>query len=97
MEPIKIVLVDMPRMLREIVSQVVAAQPDMEIVRELEIVRLVDAGLSNKEIAGRLCIEVATVKNHVHNILEKLGVERRAQAAELLRSEHARGRAAGTV
>ena len=36
MEPIKIVLVDMPRMLREIVSQVVAAQPDMEIVRELE-------------------------------------------------------------
>jgi DNA-binding NarL/FixJ family response regulator len=49
--------------------------------RELEIVGLIDAGLSNKEIAQRLCIEVATVKNHVHNILEKLHVHRRAEAA----------------
>ncbi len=40
--------------------------------RETEIVSLIEAGLSNKEIAGRLNIEVSTVKNHVHNILDKL-------------------------
>src|SRR5436853_2470 len=42
--------------------------------RECEVVRLIDDGLSNKEIARGLGIEVATVKNHVHNILEKLQV-----------------------
>jgi two-component system, NarL family, nitrate/nitrite response regulator NarL len=53
--------------------------------RESEIVRLIDEGLSNKEIAIRLGIEVATVKNHVHNLLEKLRVHRRAEAAAQLR------------
>jgi two-component system, NarL family, nitrate/nitrite response regulator NarL len=53
--------------------------------RELEIVRLIEQGLSNKEIAGRLGIEVATVKNHVHNLLEKLRVHRRGEAASYLR------------
>jgi DNA-binding NarL/FixJ family response regulator len=53
--------------------------------RELEIVALVDQGLSNKEIASNLCIEVTTVKNHVHNILEKLHVHRRGEAAALVR------------
>lgn len=53
--------------------------------RELEILALIDRGLSNKEIAYGLSIEVATVKNHVHNILEKLNVSRRAEAAVLLR------------
>jgi DNA-binding NarL/FixJ family response regulator len=53
--------------------------------REQEIVALIDRGLSNKEIAHGLSIEVATVKNHVHNILEKLNVTRRAEAAALLR------------
>lgn len=53
--------------------------------RECEIVRLVDRGLSNKEIATELGIEVATVKNHVHNILEKLDVHRRGEAAARLR------------
>jgi two-component system nitrate/nitrite response regulator NarL len=54
--------------------------------RELQIVRLIDEGLSNKEIARRLYIEVATVKNHVHNILEKLQVRGRVEAAIELRS-----------
>ena len=54
-------------------------------VRELEVVELVDQGLSNKEIAHRLCIELPTVKNHVHRILEKLGVRRRADAAAMIR------------
>jgi DNA-binding NarL/FixJ family response regulator len=53
--------------------------------REREILRLIDDGCSNKEIAQRLSIEVTTVKNHVHHILEKLGVRRRAEAAAALR------------
>jgi two-component system, NarL family, nitrate/nitrite response regulator NarL len=53
--------------------------------REREIAELIVGGLSNKEIAMRLQIEVPTVKNHVHHILEKLGVTRRAQAAAHLR------------
>ena len=53
--------------------------------RQREIVALIDEGLSNKEIAGRLSIELATVKNHVHNILEKLQVSRRGEAAAVVR------------
>ena len=53
--------------------------------REVQIVRLIDEGLSNKQIAGRLSIELATVKNHVHSILEKLQVERRGEAAAQVR------------
>lgn len=49
--------------------------------RELEILRLVAEGLSNKEIAKRLVITEGTVKNHVHNALEKLHMENRIQAA----------------
>jgi two-component system, NarL family, nitrate/nitrite response regulator NarL len=47
--------------------------------REREIAELIGDGLSNKQIARRLSIELATVKNHVHNILRKLGVTRRDQ------------------
>lgn len=47
--------------------------------RECEIAALIADGLSNKQIARRLSIEPATVKNHVHNILSKLGVSRREQ------------------
>jgi DNA-binding NarL/FixJ family response regulator len=53
--------------------------------REHQIVELIAEGLTNKEIARRLSIEVATVKNHVHNILDKLQVRRRADAAAQLR------------
>ncbi len=49
--------------------------------RELEILRQVAAGDSNKEIAVRLYITEGTVKNHVTNILGKLGVRDRTQAA----------------
>jgi DNA-binding NarL/FixJ family response regulator len=54
--------------------------------RERHILELIDQGFSNKEIATQLCIEVSTVKNHVHNILEKLHVNRRSQAAALMRA-----------
>ena len=49
--------------------------------RELEVLQLVTEGLSNSEIAGRLFIVEGTVKNHLHNILEKLHLENRLQAA----------------
>ena len=49
--------------------------------RELEILRLVASGASNKEIAAALFIAEGTVKNHVTNILGKLGVRDRTQAA----------------
>jgi two-component system nitrate/nitrite response regulator NarL len=52
--------------------------------REREVAALMRQDLSNKEIAIRLRIEVATVKNHVHNVLDKLNVHRRADAARLL-------------
>jgi DNA-binding NarL/FixJ family response regulator len=58
--------------------------------REVEIVRLIEQGLSNKEIAGRLGIQVATVKNHVHNLLEKLRIHRRAEAADRLHGRFGR-------
>jgi two-component system, NarL family, nitrate/nitrite response regulator NarL len=55
-------------------------------LREREIVELMRDGLTNKEIAQRLCIEVATVKNHVHNILDKLDVRRRGDVATAIRA-----------
>ena len=55
--------------------------------REREIVVLMGEGLPNKQIARRLGIQNATVKNHVHSILGKLGVSRRAEvAAQLFQS-----------
>lgn len=48
--------------------------------RERQIAPLIAQGLSNKEIAQRLNIEVATVKNHVHHLLGKLGVGSRLEA-----------------
>jgi len=64
-------------------SSPVIKQPLVEPLseRELEVVRLVVAGISNKEIADQLVITVGTVKNHMSNILGKLGVRNRWEAA----------------
>lgn len=51
--------------------------------RETEILRRVAAGLQNKEIAQELAISLATVRNHVHNVLEKLGVHSKLEAVSL--------------
>jgi two-component system, NarL family, nitrate/nitrite response regulator NarL len=59
--------------------------PPKLTARELEVLVLLDDGLSNQQIARRLCIELATVKNHVHHILEKLQIERRGEAGAYLR------------
>lgn len=48
--------------------------------REIEILRLVCHGLSNREIADQLVLSVGTVKSHIHNIFGKLGVRDRPQA-----------------
>ena len=48
--------------------------------RELEVLHLMADGLSNQQIADRLIISLSTAKNHVHNIIEKLGVRARTQA-----------------
>lgn len=53
--------------------------------REREISVLMARGLTNKEIAAALVIGPSTVKNHVHSVLQKLGVRRRVEAAALLR------------
>jgi len=54
--------------------------------RELQIAHLIDCGLTNKEIGRQLGIEAATVKNHVHNICEKLEVHRRGEVAGRIRT-----------
>jgi DNA-binding NarL/FixJ family response regulator len=54
--------------------------------REREVLMLIERGMTNKQIATNLGIEVRTVKNHVHNLLEKLRVRRRGEAAARLRS-----------
>jgi DNA-binding NarL/FixJ family response regulator len=53
--------------------------------RESEILQHIDRGLSNKQIARALNISCATVKNHVHHILQKLQVGRRTEALARLR------------
>ncbi len=55
-------------------------QPDPLTPRETEILRLMAAGFSNKEIANSLRVAEGTVKNHVSNILSKMGVRDRTRA-----------------
>lgn len=55
-------------------------RPDPLTDRETEILRLMAGGYSNKEIASSLCVAEGTVKNHVSNILSKLGVRDRTRA-----------------
>ncbi|MBK8901625.1 MAG: response regulator transcription factor [Anaerolineaceae bacterium] len=54
--------------------------------REEEVLTLINAGLTNQEIADKLYIECGTVKNHVHKILKKLDVNNRQEAAYVLQS-----------
>ncbi|KRE26665.1 hypothetical protein ASG82_08960 [Mycobacterium sp. Soil538] len=49
--------------------------------REIQVLHMLELGRSNQEIALELSIAVHTVKNHVHNLLTKLGVNTRAEAA----------------
>ncbi len=78
-----------PAYVREILSTIQSEQGDETQVsslaeplseRELEVLRLVVAGLSNREIANDLVISLGTAKTHIHNIYGKLEVSSRAQA-----------------
>ena len=74
-------------LLRRVGALATGRKPDAPIPltrREREVAALMREDLSNKEIASRLRIEVATVKNHVHNVFDKLRVHRRQDAARLL-------------
>jgi DNA-binding NarL/FixJ family response regulator len=57
----------------------VTAAPELT-QRERDVLTLISHGLTNKEIARSLSIEISTVKHHVHSLLSKLGVARRADA-----------------
>lgn len=54
--------------------------------REAEVLRLLSLGLTNRQIAERICYSQGTVKNVVQCIIEKLGVSDRGQAAEILQA-----------
>ena len=58
--------------------------------RELEILGLIASGLSNREIADRLCVSENTVKTHSSRLVDKLGARRRTQAVQL-------GKASGLI
>ncbi len=63
-----------------------AAEALVLTAREIQILRMLEMGLSNRDIADQLCIALHTVKNHVHSVLGKLRVGTRAQAAAVSRS-----------
>lgn len=64
-------------------------QNDIKLTaRELEVIHLIAEGLPNKAIAQRLFIETQTVKNHVHNILDKLQLQNRLEAVQYARENN---------
>ncbi|MDN5938243.1 MAG: LuxR C-terminal-related transcriptional regulator, partial [Salinisphaera sp.] len=65
--------------LEEMESQAVQLR-DTPTPRELELIRLIEAGLTNKQIAARVDLSVATVKWHLYNLYNKLGVSSRSAA-----------------
>jgi len=67
-------------------TQIGALPPDSLNLtqREIEVLEMVQQNLTNQQIAERLVIEIGTVKNHVHNILNKMGVGSREDAANLM-------------
>ena len=61
--------------------------PDVELtVRQSQVARLLERGMSNKEMARELDLSVGTVKHHVHGVFDRLGVNRRSQAMRIVRN-----------
>ena len=63
-------------------SRVAVSDPPLT-PREREVLCLIAAGLQNKEVAQKLGLSLATVRNHVHNVLEKLGLHSKLEAVAL--------------
>ncbi len=75
------------RRLSALASQRPPASKELVLTaREIQILRMLELGLANRQIAEELCIAIHTVKNHVHSLLTKLGVSTRAQAAVVART-----------
>ncbi len=72
------------RMFPKVENKMEGGAPVKLTSRELEVLQFIGEGLTNQEIAARLVVEVGTVKNHVHSILEKLNVSSRDEAASYL-------------
>ena len=77
-------------LLRALFHKEEAAKPPREMPEALtrrqgEVLVLIGRGLSNKEIARELSVSLSTVKHHVHHVLEKLQLPRRAQAMRVVR------------
>ncbi len=76
-----------PTIARKLIRELSAPPPDLKPTvdplteREVEVLRLVAQGLSNDDIAGRLVVSERTVRTHVSNILDKLHLANRTQAA----------------
>lgn len=72
-------------------SRISAAGPDNNAIdlltsREIDVLRELSKGLTNREIATSLYISEYTVKNHLHSILDKLGVSNRREAVKFVRN-----------
>ena len=83
------------RLMRRLAALAASAQPATTALgaltdREQEVLALLADGLPNKLIAARLRIQPATAKNHVHNILHKLDLRGRVEAASVLNRERSR-------
>jgi len=81
-----------PSVTRRLLGQFARTLPEQRAIpatlsalteREADVLRLLAAGLSNAELAGRLYVSEATVKSHVSSLLRKLGVRDRVQAVIL--------------
>ena len=77
-------------LLRRVYAFAAQANPDASTdaltAREIEILELIEQGMTNQQIATRLSLTVNTVKNHVHNLLGKLGVGSRTDAVGVFRA-----------
>jgi DNA-binding CsgD family transcriptional regulator len=65
-----------------------SAAPSIMTPRETEVVRLIAAGLSNKEIAGELCVSVRTIEHHIANVYRKIGARGKADATAWAVRQH---------